>query len=146
MSDLFDTLDSIQEAFEEVDEELEKMVNDCDPTLKLAVTAWVMKNIVEHAKEGGSFRYLIYDRLGFGPEAYVPLYTAGGMEISNEFDLNIMNDIREVIKENQYDKLKELASLCDEPDCYDEISCGWPSEKGYRRTCGNHYISKDYNT
>lgn len=145
MSNLFDTLDSIQEAFEEANKELDDMVEWCDPTMKLAVTRWVMKHIVEHAKEGGSYRYLIYDRLGFDPEAYAPL-CSDGLTISNEFDLNIMEDIRKVVKENQYDKLKELASLCDEPDCYDQISCGWPSEKGYRCTCGNHYISKDYNT
>lgn len=145
MSDLFDAPDSIQKAFEEANKELDDMVEWCDPTMKLAVTRWVMKHIVEHAKEGGSYRYLIYDRLGFDPEAYAPL-CSDGLTISNEFDLNIMEDIRKVVKENQYDKLKELASLCDEPDCYDQISCGWPSEKGYRCTCSNHYISKDYNT
>lgn len=145
MSDLFDALDSMKEAFEEANKELDDMVEWCDPTMKLAITRWVMKHIVEHAKEGGSYRYLIYDRLGFDPEAYAPL-CSDGLTISNEFDLNIMEDIRKVVKENQYDKLKELASLCDEPDCYDQISCGWPSEKGYRCTCSNHYISKDYNT
>jgi len=54
---------------------------------RLAVAGWVFKHVVAHAKEGGSYRYLIYKRLGFGPDAYVPLYLAGGMEISNHFDL-----------------------------------------------------------
>ena len=31
----------------------------------------------------GSFRRMIYDRLGFTPYAYAPLYCAGGMDISN---------------------------------------------------------------
>lgn len=48
--------------------------------------------IVDHAVEGGSFRCLIYDRLGFGPDAYVPLYSAGGMTISNELDLQDRRD------------------------------------------------------
>ena len=53
---------------------LDEIFKECDYDTKLAVTAWVMENIVEHAKEGGSFRYLIYERLGFKSDAYVPLY------------------------------------------------------------------------
>ena len=45
--------------------------------------AWVMRHIRDHLREGGTFRYLIYGRMGFGPEAYIPLYEAGGMDISN---------------------------------------------------------------
>ena len=40
---------------------------------RIAVVAWVMKHIVDHAKDGGSFRHLIYDRLGLDMSAYVPL-------------------------------------------------------------------------
>ena len=28
---------------------------------------------------------------------------------------------------------------CDEPGCEQEATCGWPSDVGYRRTCGGHY-------
>lgn len=63
------------------------LVLHCPYETRLAVVAWAMQHIVEHARDGGTFRYLIYERLGFGPEAYVPLYQAGGMEISNEFHL-----------------------------------------------------------
>jgi len=28
---------------------------------------------------------------------------------------------------------------CDEPGCEQEATCGWPSDAGYRRTCGHHY-------
>lgn len=54
------------------------------PTLEQV--AWVFKKLVEHAKEGGSFRYLIYERLGFqgNKRAYSILYHAGGMFLSNE--------------------------------------------------------------
>lgn len=31
-----------------------------------------------------------------------------------------------------------LVSGCDEPGCTEIGSCGWPSEAGYRRTCGAH--------
>jgi hypothetical protein len=117
---------------------MDELVEKCDYDTKLAVTAWVMENIVNHAREGGSFRYLIYQRLGFNLDAYVPLYEAGGMEISNEFDLNTKGELIKVAKENNYDKLKPYLGLCDEPDCYSEISCGTPTESGYRNTCGTH--------
>jgi hypothetical protein len=33
----------------------------------------------------------------------------------------------------------ELVNACDEPGCKQDASCGWPSPKGYRRTCNTHY-------
>lgn len=49
-------------------------------------TAWVLRHLAAHLAEGGSFRYLIYDRMGYDETAYSPLYKAGGMEISNAFN------------------------------------------------------------
>ena len=66
----------------------EKIWASLDLETQLAAAAFVIRKIVDHGREGGTFRYLIYDRLGFGPEAYVPLYMAGGMHIANDFDLN----------------------------------------------------------
>lgn len=54
---------------------------------RLTWTEQVFRAICDHAREGGSYRHLIYGRLGFGPEAYAPLYMAGGMDISNHFNL-----------------------------------------------------------
>lgn len=48
--------------------------------------AWVFEHLREHLELGGSFRKLIYDRMGFGPEAYLRLYYAGGMIISNKLN------------------------------------------------------------
>jgi hypothetical protein len=123
--------------------DLDKLVEECPYETKLAVTAWVMKHIVEHAKEGGSYRYLIYERLGFSLDAYVPLYDAGGMEISNEFDMERIDDIREKVREEKIDALKPLLGLCDEPGCFNGAGCGWSSENGYRRTCYEHWERKD---
>jgi hypothetical protein len=118
---------------------LDELVVNCDYDTKLAVTGWVFRNIVEHAKEGGSFRYLIYQRLGFGPDAYVSLYEDGGMEISNEFDLNFKDRITEIVREEKYEALKRLLNLCDEPACYSHACCGFPTENnGYRWTCTQH--------
>jgi hypothetical protein len=126
------------------DKTLEDLVEECPYETKLAVTAWVMKHIVEHAKEGGSYRYLIYDRLGFGPDAYVPLYEAGGMEISNEFDMERIDNIRAKVREEKIDALKPLLGLCDEPGCFNSVSRGWPTEDGgYRMTCSEHYKKEE---
>jgi hypothetical protein len=79
--------DNLRKRDEYIKKNYPRLVEDCDYETKLAVVSWVFGHIVDHATEGGSFRYLIYDRLGFGPDAYVPLYNAGGMTISNEFEL-----------------------------------------------------------
>ena len=54
---------------------------------RIAVAAQVFRAVCDNAREGGTFRYLIYDRLGFSPAAYVPLYLAGGQTVSNNFTL-----------------------------------------------------------
>lgn len=138
MSDLDEVLDGLRKAFNERGKELDDLVKSCDPETKLAVTRWVMKHIVDHACEGGSLRYLIYDRLGFGPEAYSFL-CSDGLTISNEFDLNLKDSVIEAYKSGDEKKLKEALGLCDEPNCFSYISCGWPSDEGYRSTCGEHY-------
>jgi hypothetical protein len=45
--------------------------------------AWVFRHLANHLREGGTFRYLIYDRMGFDNSAYSELHGAGGMDISN---------------------------------------------------------------
>ena len=47
--------------------------------------AWVFAHLWEHMQDTGTFRYLIYNRMGFDKTAYYPLYTAGGMAISDGF-------------------------------------------------------------
>jgi hypothetical protein len=120
--------------------ELDKLVEECPLDTKLAVTAWVMKHIADHAKTPGSYRYLIYERLGFGPEAYGVLLD-DGMFISNEFDINVIENIKTIVRENKIEALKEPLGLCDVPDCYNEWSSGFPSSDGYRTVCSKH--SKD---
>jgi hypothetical protein len=130
-------VENLRDVFAQLDKDMDRMADECDPEVKMAVTKWVFKNLVEHAREGGTYRYLIYDRLGFGTEAYAPL-CSDGMTISNEFDLNLKDSLREVAKTEGYDKIKPIVGLCDEPGCYDYISCGWPSDDGYRQTCSKH--------
>ncbi len=79
--------ESIDERKKEINATFPKLVADCPEDIRLAVTAQVFKAIVDNATQGGSFRSLIYGHLGFGPEAYLPLYEAGGMTINNELSL-----------------------------------------------------------
>jgi len=51
--------------------------------------AWVFEKIIDNVKKGGTFRYLIYDEMGFDSSAYLPLYEAGGMSINNAMDIAI---------------------------------------------------------
>lgn len=54
---------------------------------RLAATMVIFGKVCEHAREGGTYRYLIYNRLGFNQDAYIHLYPEG-MIISNEFVLD----------------------------------------------------------
>lgn len=77
--------EAIEAHVEEIETRHPELVVACDPETRLAVAAWTVRHLVDHARDGGSFRHLIYDRMGFGPDAYTPLYLAGGMTASNEF-------------------------------------------------------------
>jgi hypothetical protein len=48
---------------------------------KVLATHHVFKALHEHLRESGTYRYLIYDRLGFGVDAYAILID--GLDISN---------------------------------------------------------------
>lgn len=56
-----------------------------DYDTRLFCTEYIFKTLVEHARSRGTYRYLIYDRLGFNMDAYCPLMD--GLMISNEFEL-----------------------------------------------------------
>lgn len=118
----------------------DKLVEKYDYQTKLDIAAWVISKIDEHGNNPGSFRYLIYQLLGFGPDAYVPLYEAGGMNITNELDYERPGALLKLIEEQKIEniELKRFSNVCDEPGCFRYASCGWPSEAGYRRTCYEH--------
>ena len=125
-------------------ENLDKEIEKIDYETRLKVAAFVIKNILEHAKEGGSYRYLIYERLGFEADAYGVLQEAGALEISNEFNIDQMNEIKQVVRENKIDVLKPLLHMCDEPGCFKQAGCGFPGKDGYRWTCYDHYRKATY--
>lgn len=67
--------------------EFPKLVDECPYETRLAVACATVKHICDHAREGGTYRYLIYERMGFGPDAYAPMQFAGALDVSNEFVL-----------------------------------------------------------
>lgn len=123
---------------------IEEIVKNSDYDTRLAITAWVCKNIMDHAREGGSYRYLIYDRLGFDMDSYAVLQLAGALDISNLFDIQKMEDIENHVREHKIESIKTLVGLCDEPECYEEAGCGFPvtQSPGYRWTCYDHSSHK----
>ena len=125
--------------------DLQDLVDRCDPDTKLAVAAWTISKVDEFGRDPGSFRHLIYTLMGFGPEAYAPIYLAGGMNVTNELDYSRSESLAQVLREEGIDnsKVKAFANLCDEPGCYDSAFCGTPTPDGYRHTCIEHRPDTD---
>ena len=116
---------------------IQEKVDATDMETKIALTAWVMKHIVDHARDGGSFRYLIYTRLGLDMSAYVPL-CSDGITISNEFDLNLKDDLVAALKGKDYRKMKDILGLCDQLDCWNSASVWTPQIDGVSALCHLH--------
>ena len=53
--------------------------NDLTNDQRIAATMIIFEKINEHIKKGGTYRVLIYDRLRFKADAYIPLYSSGGL-------------------------------------------------------------------
>lgn len=82
---------------------------EVDYQSRLKITEEVFRAVVDHASGGGSYRGLIYGRLGFQTDAYSPLYLAGGMTISNEFVMMDANaDVHEDLLKRLDTYLKDL--------------------------------------
>lgn len=86
-------------------EKLEACAAAVDEDTRIAVAAGVLSAVRDHAIEGGSFRHLIYERMGFSEAAYLPLFLAGGMDVSNEFLM-----LAHPEKSPAIDALQELAA------------------------------------
>lgn len=55
--------------------------------LRIDAAIACVRALFRHAREGGSYRFLIYERLEFGPDAYMPLLDAG-MALSNDLEID----------------------------------------------------------
>ena len=88
--------------------------------------AWVISKIDDAREAGASFRFMMYEIMGLGPEAYLHLYTAGGMNITNAFC-----DIEDL---ERYRKEGKMCSILMhiEAECPSCPSCGedWERDGG----------------
>lgn len=50
--------------------------------------AWVFRHLINHLRNPGTFRLLIYERMGFKYKVYHTLYDAGGMSLTNALSEN----------------------------------------------------------
>lgn len=91
-----------------------KLVEACPYEMRLAIAAWVIEKVVEQARDGGSFRYFIYELLGFNEDAYVPLYTAGGMTITNEFVISEPDEADASIHDKMLETVNAIDKALDE--------------------------------
>ncbi len=71
---------------------------------RLAATAVVFKYIYAQIREGGTYRYLIYNRLGFNEDAYCVLFPEG-LDISNA-----VHELRE-----DHSKFDPICRKCGDP-------------------------------
>jgi len=45
--------------------------------------AWVISQVADMINEGGTFRYLVYNKLGYDTSEYGRFMSAGGMTVTN---------------------------------------------------------------
>jgi len=64
-------------------EDGESVWNNLTYDERLALLCYISKILHEHAMEGGTYRYLIYERFGFDLDAYAPLHLCGLLAIHN---------------------------------------------------------------
>jgi len=74
-----------------VNEEAEEIFLKTEYKTRLAITLFVLNKIWEHAVNGRSYRYLIYERLKFDSDAY-SFFNPVGMNISSRLEVRNEND------------------------------------------------------
>jgi hypothetical protein len=68
----------------EIEKESEEFWNSLTKDQQLKVFCAVSRRIFKgEIQEQGTFRYVLYDTFGFGPEAYVPAQMSGYLSIHN---------------------------------------------------------------
>jgi hypothetical protein len=81
----FDNLSRLYtEAMKELENEQEAYWNSLTPSQQLAAFCAVSRRIYKgEIEDGGTYRYVLYEIFGFGPEAYAAAQDAGYLAIHN---------------------------------------------------------------
>lgn len=96
------------EAFELIEKEQERYWNSLTKEQQLMVFCAISRRIVEGELEAkGSYRYILYEVFGFGPEAYAPAQMAGYMTLHNSIhsashDIDLLTAFCKKNKINSY--------------------------------------------
>lgn len=90
----------MQDFQDEFEKDSEEAWNNLDEDTKLHVFCAVSKKIRKgELEDNGSYRYILYDVFGFGPEAYVPAQLSGYLDIHNAiYDSKRLVEMAEKIK------------------------------------------------
>jgi hypothetical protein len=78
------------------DKQIENTWEETDYDIKLYIAAYIFKQLEKHMYEGGSYRNLIYTKLGFSYDAYGVLQMNGAFNIHNEVSGIWMNKNKEL--------------------------------------------------
>lgn len=111
---------------------------------RVAVAVKVFQAVLEQARLGGTFRYLIYDRLGLSPDAYMPLYYAGGMHISDGFVLTDELPDEEPAIVGILESLAKAAPMQPHPTLKraDGSPIPWPTPQRSQLFAATHFMRK----
>ena len=84
MQELSEISERFQEAMKAEEEHQEQYWNSLTKEQQLMAFCAISRRIFDgEIKQGGTYRYVLYNVFGFGSEAYVPAQCAGYMEIHN---------------------------------------------------------------
>ena len=96
MENYEESVKSFQASIKEWQNKHDKIWKDLPEDVRLACADVIFRAIDQHAREGGTFRQLIYDRLGLTMDgAYAVLQCAGALELSDNYDLSEATESRE---------------------------------------------------
>ena len=83
-----DVVEKIRKEYERLEKEYiskgENVFKNLDYDDRLALMAYITRVLYNHMKEGGTYRYLIYDRLEFDMDSYAVLQLAGLLDVHNK--------------------------------------------------------------
>jgi len=84
LQELSEMSQKFEAAMKAEEEHQEQYWNSLSKEQQLMAFCAISRRIFDgEIKQGGSYRYVLYDVFGFGPEAYVPAQCAGYLDIHN---------------------------------------------------------------
>ena len=107
---LEDISNTFNEIYAEIEKDQEKYWNSLTKDQQLMAFCAISRRIVEGELEvKGSYRYILYEVFGFGPEAYAPAQMAGYLTLHNSIyhashDINLLTAFCKTNKIESYEE------------------------------------------